>query len=156
MVARVLQGVDSFALLLAGAVTLGGCASLESVSSGQVGCAEQDITISNDEGGLGTRTWVATCHGKRFFCSAVAGGNGASQVSCKEEVVEGREKQPGDRGEVVRRPKPSPPAESADSGCQFDTQCKGDRICDHGECVAPPSRTPERAPVDAPAPATAE
>ncbi len=28
------------------------------------------------------------------------------------------------------------------SGCQYDTQCKGDRICTDGKCVAPPAPAP--------------
>ncbi len=30
-----------------------------------------------------------------------------------------------------------PPPPSAEAGCHFDTQCKGDRICVNGGCVAP-------------------
>jgi hypothetical protein len=112
-------------------VALSACGSLQSASSGQVGCAEEDIVISDDEGGIGTRTWVASCHGRRFFCSAVAGGESA-QVSCKEAIAQ----EPS--GEMVRhRESERPRAEPQASGCQFDTQCKGDRICDDGECITP-------------------
>jgi hypothetical protein len=34
-------------------------------------------------------------------------------------------------------PAASVPAGSAAGGCQFDTQCKGDRVCVKGECVDP-------------------
>jgi hypothetical protein len=34
-------------------------------------------------------------------------------------------------------PAPAAPAAAAIAGCQFDTQCKGDRLCMHGECVEP-------------------
>lgn len=47
--------------------------SLESRSSGQIGCRPQDITISEastDQGLLdSTQTWVAECAGRRFMCS---------------------------------------------------------------------------------------
>jgi hypothetical protein len=36
--------------------------------------------------------------------------------------------------------RPAAPAPAPASGCQFDTQCKGDRVCVKGECVAPPAR----------------
>lgn len=42
---------------------------------------------------------------------------------------------------VLKRVRPSPasiaPPPAAATGCQFDTQCKGDRICVDGKCVAP-------------------
>jgi hypothetical protein len=140
-------------VLSASSLVLFGCASLESASSGQIGCAEEDIFISNDESGFGTRTWVATCHGKRFFCSAVGGES--TQVSCKEAMEEQKTRQHGDGGEMVRRPQAPPPAAPAQTGCQYDTQCKGDRICDDGECVTP--RSSKRAgSADAEAPAAAD
>lgn len=73
--------------LLAAVVLLSGCASLSAVTSGQIGCAESDIAITDDEMGWGTRTWTATCHGRTYFCSAHGGGkNSTSQVSCKEST----------------------------------------------------------------------
>jgi hypothetical protein len=125
---------------------LSGCGSLQSASSGQIGCAEDDIVISNDERGFGTRTWVATCHGKRFFCSAVSGGESV-QVSCKEATRdEGGEMRRGSepRGEMVRRPEQEAPrrSEPEPGGCQYDTQCKGDRVCDDGECISPRTNAP--------------
>lgn len=141
--------------LSASSLVLFGCASLESASSGQIGCAEQDIAISQDEMGFGTRTWVASCHGKRFFCSAVGGES--TQVSCKEALDEQKTKQHGDSGEMVRRPAAPPPAAPAESGCQYDTQCKGDRVCDDGECVKPRSTVRASAPdADTEAPAAAD
>jgi hypothetical protein len=32
------------------------------------------------------------------------------------------------------------PDSSSAAGCQFDNQCKGDRICVRGECTAPPQK----------------
>lgn len=47
-------------------------------------------------------------------------------------------------------PASAPPAAAA-GGCEYDTQCKGDRICVDGECQSPEAPTP--APEAAPAPA---
>ena len=153
MSARAAWGRSFVMALSASSLVLFGCASLESASSGQIGCAEQDITITEDEMGIGTRTWVARCHGRRFFCSAVEG----TQVSCKEAIDEPRTRQHGDRGELVRRPAAPPPAEPVESGCQYDTQCKGDRICDDGECVTPRSKArATNADADAEAPTATE
>jgi hypothetical protein len=47
---------------------------------------------------------------------------------------------------------PSPPS----NGCQFDTQCKGERVCVRGECVEPSpasaKATPPEPPATAPTP----
>lgn len=101
--------------------TLAGCVSLPAYTSGQIGCAEKDITIVDDEPGLFTRTWTAECHGKRYFCTGHGGGNNSTpQVSCKAEE---------------EAPRPAQPA--AASGCTSDAQCKGERICRAGVCVDP-------------------
>ena len=124
----------------AGAVTLGGCVNLGSVSSGQIGCAEEDIVITNDEHGVGARTWVATCHGKSYFCTATS----QHEISCKQAVGdEPRNEVSG--GELVRRREAPRPVAPAVSGCQFDTQCKEDRVCEDGKCISPPSKTREPA-----------
>jgi hypothetical protein len=34
--------------------------------------------------------------------------------------------------ETSQQPVPAKP-----TGCQYDSQCKGDRICEHGSCVSP-------------------
>ncbi len=44
-------------------------------------------------------------------------------------------------------PNAEPQPTSAPLGCQYDTQCKGDRICHEGRCV-----DPDRAPAPAPEP----
>jgi hypothetical protein len=37
-------------------------------------------------------------------------------------------------------PQAVPPArEAASAGCQYDTQCKGDRVCVQGACVSSPA-----------------
>jgi hypothetical protein len=38
---------------------------------------------------------------------------------------------------TATQPSRSTIADPTTSGCQFDTQCKGDRICVEGECVVP-------------------
>jgi hypothetical protein len=97
-----------------------GCTSLANVTSGQIGCAESDIAISDEDSGLNSETWTATCHGKTYFCSWHKGGINSNQVVCKEAD-----------NEVI----PPAPRPKAPSGCQYDTQCKGDRVCSGGTCV---------------------
>lgn len=111
-----------------GSVTLtAGCYSLPAATSGQIGCAEKDITIADEEQNFGSKTWTATCEGKTYYCSAVGGGQYAPpQISCKEQ------------GGHASAPPPAAPAPAA--GCQFDTQCKGDRLCKAGRCVDPPTQ----------------
>ena len=42
----------------------------------------------------------------------------------------------------VEQPATTPPPDSGKatrrSGCEYDTQCKGDRVCVDGKCVSPP------------------
>lgn len=33
-------------------------------------------------------------------------------------------------------------------GCEYDTQCKGDRICENGKCTAPAPAAPSSKPAD--------
>jgi hypothetical protein len=75
-------------LVVIAALLVGGCASLASVSSGHVGCAPDDIIISDEASGWNTTSWVATCNGKNYFCSSVGGSGrygGGPEVSCTEE-----------------------------------------------------------------------
>lgn len=74
-----------FLILTALLVMSAGCANLEAISSGKIGCAPGAIEISDEVRGLTTHTWVATCHGKRFICSAHASGQAGQQVDCTEE-----------------------------------------------------------------------
>ncbi len=112
-------------LLIAG---VAGCEyNLAAVSSGQIGCAESDITISGDTSEYHTRTWIADCNGKSYYCSATGGGH-SLVVSCHLP-------------ESTSRPASPPPQAT---GCTYDTQCKGDRICKAGRCVDPgPKATPD-------------
>jgi hypothetical protein len=146
MVAEVLKryrvGIAGAMLFAAGTAA---CASLQSVSSGQIGCPEEDIVITRDEVGWSSRTWTAECHVKRFFCTAVQTGKNESQVNCKEETANPS----SEATEPAARPTPKPVA----SGCQYDTQCKGDRVCVKGACVAPTPPSPAQAPAEPAAPA---
>jgi len=38
----------------------------------------------------------------------------------------------------------------AQHGCQYDTQCKGDRVCESGQCVAPRTQPPPAMPSSQP------
>ena len=46
---------------------------------------------------------------------------------------------------LAAKPAAVAPPPAAAPGCSFDTQCKGDRVCVHGECVTPPSAAPNGA-----------
>lgn len=101
-----------------------GCAStLKAVTSGQVGCSENEIEIVEDNVGFSTRTWVAECNGRTYHCSAHGGGYGAAQVVCTE-------RQRPHRTIAAAAQLPA-------QGCQYDTQCKGNRLCQNGRCVDP-------------------
>jgi hypothetical protein len=108
--------LDSWMILLF--APLAGCATqdfLRNASSGMIGCPAEQIRIVNDETGLGNATWIAECNGRTYYCSG-AGGH----VACTEPA-----NKPGAA--------PTPPP----GGCQYDTQCKGDRVCKSGSCVDP-------------------
>ncbi len=108
-----MKWVGMLVLALGGVV---GCANLTSVTSGQIGCPPEEIQILEEDSGWNTKTWVAECRGKRFHCTEVSAGNSA-QFDCTEEAAE-----------TGIAPEP---------GCEFDTQCKGDRICEQGNCISP-------------------
>lgn len=63
-----------------------GCASAyKSYSSGQIGCTENDIEITDLSQGVSNETWKASCKGKTYICSRTGGlGTVVKQVSCKE------------------------------------------------------------------------
>jgi hypothetical protein len=73
------------ACLIRGVVVLllvPGCLSAARRSSGAIGCAAEEIQITDESIGiLGDNTWTATCHGRRYFCSMNA-SKYADQVSC--------------------------------------------------------------------------
>jgi hypothetical protein len=60
-----------------------GCVSLPRVSAAHTGCAESEITISDVHQDWASRSWVATCRGRRFQCIGVDGGrDSAPHISC--------------------------------------------------------------------------
>jgi len=104
-------GVSTLAL-----VFVFGCANLKSITSGQIGCSPEDIRITEEEAGQTSKNWVAECRGKRFHCTEASAGH-TIQFYCTEEI--------------------SVTNAVSEQGCQFDTQCKGDRICEDEKCISP-------------------
>jgi hypothetical protein len=70
----------------------------------------------------------------QLVCSAggdaVLASQGASGFYLKAAVIKFTDASAATRPVAGVDPRPS-------GGCQFDTQCKGDRVCVHGECVSP-------------------
>ena len=118
----------AFVIVLA--VMSPGCTTLASVTSGHIGCPEEEIRIYNDRQSWGSRSWSARCRGRVYHCIGISGGKyGAPHVSCKPEPGSTT----GGLAPTLRRP--------SRGGCQYDNQCKGDRICQDGRCVYPNERT---------------
>jgi hypothetical protein len=100
------------------ALSIAGCAShLPTWTSGQIGCPVDEVVITNEDTVWSTRTWTARCRGKTYSCSEHSEGQANAHVACKENRDEALE---------------APP-----TVCQFDTQCRGNRQCRDGQCVAP-------------------
>jgi hypothetical protein len=113
----------SFVVLLAPAIS--GCATLADFSSGEVGCSPEEIMVSDEQSTWSTMTWTAECNGREYHCSSHGGGEGSTaQVSCT-------------RREESTVPGGTQPPPAAEARCQYDTQCKGERICEVGACVSP-------------------
>ena len=106
-------------------------------SSGQVGCPPDEITITEKRDGAFNLVWKAQCRGNTYFCTF------GDPTSCTKEAG------------TADAQTPTPPAAEAPvagGGCQYDTQCKGERICDAGRCVDPTTTRTDAAPEPAPAP----
>jgi len=64
----------------------------QSASSGRVGCAPDEIEISNSRSdNWGNSSWTATCKGKRYFCSitqlgAAGSKSSATSFACSPEI----------------------------------------------------------------------
>jgi hypothetical protein len=112
--ARSLVGWSVIALLASG------CASLKDASAGQVGCKPSEIQISDERSGWSTRTWTATCRGRRYSCAYVQ--TGATYGSGSGGVVSGSSGQvncsPMDapRQDRTARRRTTPAATAATSG----------------------------------------
>ena len=63
---------------------LSGCATLASVSSGQVGCPPSAIKVSDYNAPFlgNTETWTAVCNGKTYYCTKIDDDD-RIDVSCK-------------------------------------------------------------------------
>jgi hypothetical protein len=70
-----------------GVAFLAGCFNAAAVSSGHVGCDPAAIVISGEaRPDLNTHTWMASCRGKEFYCSAWTYG-----VSCAPAAAQASE-----------------------------------------------------------------
>ena len=79
-------------VLAAAVLTLCTCAAqsieeMKRLSSGKIGCPTTAIDISNAEfHTFGSRSWIATCKGKRHICTANVTGKNSLDVSCAPEA----------------------------------------------------------------------
>jgi hypothetical protein len=96
-------------------------------SSGQVGCPPEEIKITDKKDGAFNLVWKAECRGQTYFCTF------GDPTACKQEAgtAEGAPPEP------TATPDAAAPVAG---GCQYDTQCKGERICEAGRCVEPTQR----------------
>jgi hypothetical protein len=79
---RLLRGVVvSATLFFATACSLSDN-GLKARSAGHIGCAPEQMTISNRRTSGGVLLWDATCNGKTYLCSQVTTGNSDTQYSC--------------------------------------------------------------------------
>jgi len=127
--------LSASAMLFVATASLSACGAgaLKDATSGQIGCPSQEITIVDQQTGWSTATWTARCHDQMYYCSSTMTGGNGSQIACHPSNV--------DSGEVAAVPA-STAASAAPVGCQFDTQCKGERVCQGGVCVDPPKAAP--------------
>jgi len=148
---------DALRKLIGVSLLLTACGGLPAVTSGHVGCAESDITISDERVGWSISTWTAKCHQKTFYCSRITSSGDSSQTSCKEATPDvSNVTQAATPPSAAPQAPQAPQADAVNSveagGCKYDTQCKGDRVCERGVCVTP-GATPTAAPAPTPAPA---
>jgi hypothetical protein len=59
-----------------------GCFDKQAATSGQTGCAPDQLVISDEEDNYSSKTWTATCGDERYYCSLVGTGKETSQVNC--------------------------------------------------------------------------
>jgi hypothetical protein len=100
------------------------------LTAAHTGCEESSIQISDKRTDYTANAWLwkASCHGKLYNCSS---SNGVTKCTEQQPPV-GASANDGATGIAA-----TPSASSA--GCTYDTQCKGDRICESGVCVSPKS-----------------
>lgn len=66
--------------MIAGCATAG-TSYYKSASSGLVGCAPDDVDVTNITSGFQTQNWNATCKGNKYYCSRTTGFN-ANPTTC--------------------------------------------------------------------------
>ena len=110
-------------LLVVLAVSAACAAELVNVTSGEIGCPREEIIVRDGRSGWSSRSWVAECRGRTYYCSGSAG-----TVDCEEQVAEVT---PSSGAELKS------PTGGTEQGCNYDTQCKGDRVRNAGSCVSP-------------------
>lgn len=106
------------------ALLLTGCgAQLRAASAGQIGCSPDEVVISDNHAGWGSRTWTATCRGEDYSCSAVATGNNTSQVNCAKMAATD-----GSAGGATSAPTTAAPAVTSEVGRELDPATKETRV----------------------------
>ncbi|HYP77417.1 MAG TPA: hypothetical protein VER12_15710 [Polyangiaceae bacterium] len=126
----------SLRTLLLGCLIMAGCAdgapSLRARSAGDLQCAAEELKIYK----LDERAYrVVGCEQDVVYISTCDAPEGSLTRKCTWLL---------DSARSASNSAPSkPPAKSgAETGCSFDAQCKGDRICVAKECVAPTTPAP--------------
>lgn len=64
---------------------LGGCFNIKAATTAQIGCSQDEITISDDSDNMGSRTWTAACGEKQYLCAVVSTGRFSGQINCTEQ-----------------------------------------------------------------------
>ena len=154
----------AYMMVALAAMASAGCGNLPAVTSGHIGCGESEIKITDEIQGWSTSTWTAECRGKKFFCSTTTKRVTSSeatetrQTACREALTTDAQSPTGAASSSAASETvvSGPPASAADSGgCRYDTQCKGERVCEKGSCVTPvavvpPTTAPEAVPAATP------
>jgi hypothetical protein len=138
-----------------------------------------DVALAASEF-IGATILLATVHDSSHTTAAVVGGaagfvaSGIYGVSagygfettaaCRKARLHADERERTEEIQMRSAVRPSQPSypytrvpafSPRPPGCSYDTQCKGDRVCDRGRCVAPtPNKEPESNPpaVEQPSP----
>lgn len=125
-------------LALGVGLCLPGC-GLAYLTSREVDCSPSEIQISNEQRNWfgGRRSWTAVCRGVTYRCtSRTTTSTGSTSTSATATAVA-----------CIAQPVAVSPVSApfrAPTGCSYDTQCKGNRVCHRGECVNPGRAPPRR------------
>lgn len=118
-------------VIVLSALTLSGCAAeLINVTSGEIGCPREEISVRDRHTGWQSGSWTAECRGRTYYCSGTAGS-----IECQPATADGIASESG----ALAQTSGADSAPQDAPGCVYDTQCKGDRVCAQGSCVAPDS-----------------